>query len=1477
MGNLQIKVARLCVGLFLLAGTSVYAAPFAKTFTFTQPAGNVVELWGEGDEFSAVFEHNGYSVIFDAARGAYMYASLSADGTELIPTQLEVGQADPVANGLPEHLRAAPETVRAQRRARYEQWDAGMEVSSRWQASKIRMQTLRAQAAGGRVPFAPPNFETVGVKVGLTLLIDFDSVPASVPHAEIVDFLNGDNYTGNGNNGSVKQYFHDVSKGMLTYTNIVTAYVRIPTSLHPRSYYADVSKGSGGQGNLLIMDALTILKGLPEYETEILPLLDELTVDGSDRVSAFNVLYTGGNGGVWAMGLWPHSSSLRTAQDLGNGKRLSRYQITNIGDDLTLGTFCHENGHMLCGYPDFYDYADDDTDSIGGTGNFCLMGYGGDDRNPVQVSAYLKAASGWADVVEVAPGDHRDAELTTSSLANAPNRFYRFEKPGTPKEYFIIENRQKIGRDASIPGSGIAIWHIDEDGDKSNENRNYNTSHQNYEQTLVQADNQWHLHRRRDLAGTGYNYGDANDLWYLGNSAASYANLFTDTSTPSARWWNGSSSTLRLEGFSANGNVMTFAFQSLPPSITTPSALPDGYVGTPYTYSLWAIGGTTPYAWAVVSNTLPDGLTLDGVTGVLAGLPTLEGDYTFAVAVTGDNGRASTNQFSITIFERQSIPYEQNFDAKAGLPDAWHQMFASNKVAWTFLNGSGITSSGNPAAARSAPNNARLGVLSGSLSGSTTWLVSPMLDLGETPYGAELRFWHYMQTWQGNQDRLRIHYRTAPEADWELLQEFNSNVSTWTQRRIALPNPSSTYYVAFEGIARYGYGIHIDDVWIGDPTPPLTLDIPFNGLPDAGINQPYSNVLVAAGGIPPYTFSITNGVLPTGLVMDEYGVITGTGTVVEEDVGFIVLVTDSKGVEVSAEFTLSVVPPRATLFVEDFESGGFVYRKWAEEHLQGNVWWAVQLGGGNAHNVIIPRYPHGGSFNATLYWWSSGPDRDDHLSRLISPQINLGAAPSDIRLTFWHCMAELQGDQDQLRVYARSAPEDAWTLLATYTDNVPEWTRRTLVLPNPTSTYQIAFEGNARYGAGVCLDDIRIMQNALAPIFITANPLKEGAVWVPYSEPLVVGGGVMPYTFGVVDSKPLPDWLVMNTDGVLTGTPTASGRYEFDVWVAGADGLATTNRYHMLVRGGAPLPFSETFEEWSATNGWTQTGTTITNWVFTPKGSVSPDSQRVPTRPHAGTYNACLYSKYLSSTKRMLITPMLNLTQRVENPRLTFSLCMVENKATTPPAQDRLIVWYRTSPTNGWVALQSYTTNVTKWAEMTIDLPEPTDTYQIAFEGDARAGFGVCVDNVSVNGDLVEDGYESWKDENFSDGEDSGDDDDPDNDGLPNIWEYITGRDPNTPDADGAWLNISIVEGYPNLTFPVGKRAYGDGVLWDLETCTNLLIKNDWVPLNIPSWVPPDPDTEPNAWWQIIYPDLASPVAKDPRRFYRLKVTVPQP
>jgi len=562
--SVGILFALLCV---LASSALVWAAPFAKDFQFTQPDNSRITLQGQGDEFHAVFEtKTGYTVLFDPKTKAYYYATRAADGKSLVSTGVLAHDKPP--RGLNQHIRIDAAAAAAAARAKRVKWDQEIGLSERWKQLKAKkLGDLRkpdsptlaaapetsATGNGSSSVLAPPSSTTLGVKQGLTLLIDFSDDPATIADSEIDSFLNSDSYSGYGNNGSVKKYFSDVSNGQLTYTNVVIAYVRMA---QPKSYYNDISvdDNCGDQGRLLINDALAILKARPDYTSTILPTLNALTADAYGNVAAFNVYFAGATSGVWSNGLWPHSWVLASPVALGNGKNLYYYQITNVGSSLELGTFCHENGHMLCDFPDLYDY---DYDSIGGAGKFSLMGYGGGGTNPSQVDAYLKRAAGWATTIDLTSVSNSTATLTAAPTSGY-NTFYRYQKPGVSTEYYLFENRQKTGRDSGLPAAGIAIWHVDELGDRDNQSLTPNTSHANYELTLVQADNLWHFENNQ-------NSGDANDLYYPANTATAYSNAFHASSLPSAVWWDGTGSALTFNSFSTSAATMTF---SVAPAVT---------------------------------------------------------------------------------------------------------------------------------------------------------------------------------------------------------------------------------------------------------------------------------------------------------------------------------------------------------------------------------------------------------------------------------------------------------------------------------------------------------------------------------------------------------------------------------------------------------------------------------------------------------------------------------------------------------------------------------------------------------------------------------------------------------------------------------------------------------------------------------------------------------------------------------------------
>lgn len=219
---------------------------------------------------------------------------------------------------------------------------------TRWQTRRenARMDKRADLEAGpADVSPAPPQQRTVGDFVGLCLLIDFPDVRGTIPREEVEAFCNRPGYNGFNNKGSVRDYFFDNSGGRLRYTNIVTPYV---TAKHNRSHYTDPNQPYPDRAQELIKEALESLKA---QNFDFSPL----TVDDEGFVYATNIFYADKNVNGFQKGLWPHNGIMPHFQ-LMPGMTVADYQITNMGSELTLGTFCHENGHMVCNFPDLYDF-----------------------------------------------------------------------------------------------------------------------------------------------------------------------------------------------------------------------------------------------------------------------------------------------------------------------------------------------------------------------------------------------------------------------------------------------------------------------------------------------------------------------------------------------------------------------------------------------------------------------------------------------------------------------------------------------------------------------------------------------------------------------------------------------------------------------------------------------------------------------------------------------------------------------------------------------------------------------------------------------------------------------------------------------------------------------------------------------------------------------------------------------------------------
>jgi len=122
------------------------------------------------------------------------------------------------------------------------------------------------------------------------------------------------------------------------------------------------------------------------------------------------------------------------------------------------------------------------------------------------------------------------------------------------------------------------------------------------------------------------------------------------------------------------GNHTVFGMRSgtFAPPLTIIGSLPSGRVGVSYSAALGAQGGVTPYTpWSVISGELPDGLAIDPITGLIYGLPTTSGTFSFTVQVKDAISDTATKPTSINIVANDRAARFH------GAPDALTTPFAS--------------------------------------------------------------------------------------------------------------------------------------------------------------------------------------------------------------------------------------------------------------------------------------------------------------------------------------------------------------------------------------------------------------------------------------------------------------------------------------------------------------------------------------------------------------------------------------------------------------------------------------------------------------------------------------------------------------------------------------------------------------------------------------------------------------------------------
>ncbi len=150
------------------------------------------------------------------------------------------------------------------------------------------------------------------------------------------------------------------------------------------------------------------------------------------------------------------------------------------------------------------------------------------------------------------------------------------------------------------------------------------------------------------------------------------------------------------------------------------------------------------------------------------------------------------------------------------------------------------------------------------------------------------------------------------------------------------------------------------------------------------------------------------------------------------------------------------------------------------------------------------------------------------------------------------------------------------------------------------------------------------------------------------------------------------------------------------------------------------FPWIEDFETAGVLECWSQEGDA--SWT------IGTGDYSTSTGSHSGTNNAKI-TNTSSGNITKLITPVLALT-----PGSPATLSFWHVQRAWAGDQDSLVVYYRSSMTDSWHRLMGFQNEISSWTKDSVDLPGTSSTYQLAFEMHDEYGYGVAIDDITVDG-----------------------------------------------------------------------------------------------------------------------------------------------